>query len=188
MLVTAKHEFDAPLARVLQSLVDADYATYLGAHHPFFREVQVLSIAREQEGIRRQVRYRAQPPFSYLGPISIPKSWFVCTEWSRLDLRTHVLSFENVPELDSIRPKVVNRGTMSFRSDGPNKCVRTSNFEIDLLVAKSVRQLVELGIDLVAKQVVKSLDAEANVLTSWLAAEQSLSIVSPTSATAGVNA
>lgn len=172
MLVTAEHEFDAPLARVLESLVQADYAPYLAAHHPFFRDLQVLSLVDDEEGVQRQVRYRARPPFSHLGPISIPKSWFVWTEWSRLDRQTNVLSFENVPDLESIRSKVVNRGTMSFRALTPNKCVRSSKFEIDLLVAKSVRQLVELGIDLVAKQVVKSLDAEANVLASWLSASR----------------
>jgi hypothetical protein len=169
MLVQAEHEFQAPLSCVLESLVRDDYGPYLAAHHPFFREVQMLSLSGDESSIVRRVHYRARPPFSHLGPISIPDGWFVWTERSQLDLRKHVLSFENVPEHDSIRTKVVNRGTMSFRSRGPDKCVRCSAFEIDLRVGKGVRQLVELGVDLVAKQVKKSLDAEAYVLASWLA-------------------
>jgi hypothetical protein len=169
MLVQAEHEFHAPRSRVLESLVREDYGPYLAAHHPFFREVQMLSLSQDGNTIVRCVRYRARPPFSHLGPISIPDSWFVWTERSQLDLGKEVLTFENVPEHESIRPKVVNRGTMSFRSNGPDKCVRRSAFEIDLRVAKSMRQLVELGVDLIAKQVKKSLDAEAYVLASWLA-------------------
>lgn len=173
MQIHAEHEFAAPLSRVLQSLVRPDYASYLAASHPFFREVEVLSIERERDALVRRVRYRARPPFSHLGPVFIPRSWFVWVEHSRLDLRANVLSFENVPELESIRPKVVNRGTMRFDSVGAERCVRKASFEIDLVVSKSVQVLVELGIDLVSKQVSKSLDAEAQILAGWLSAQHS---------------
>jgi hypothetical protein len=168
MQLTAQHEIDAPLSLVIGSLLRADYATYLASHHGFFREIEVLGLNHDHQGrVLRRVRYRAQPPFTHLGPVSIPRSWFIWTERSCLDLRTNVLSFDNVPERESIRAKVVNRGTMSFSALSENKCMRRAVFEIDLLVSKAVRPLVELGVELIAKQVANSLDTEARVLANF---------------------
>lgn len=170
MHIQASHEFDANIERVLDSLIRSDYAAFLSQHHPFFEDVRVLSLTQDAQSIRRYVRYQARPVFSKLGPFSIPDSWFVWTEVSVLDLRTRVLTFENVPELESIRPKVVNRGKMVFRSLPDRRTVRHSSFEIDLRVARVYRPLVELGKQMVGKQVSKSLDQEAEILNRWIGA------------------
>lgn len=170
MQIHASHELDANIERVLDSLIRSEYAAYLSDHHPFFEDVRVLSLKQDAYSIRRYVRYQARPVFSRLGLISIPESWFVWTEMSVLDLRTRVLTFENIPELESIRPKVVNRGKMVFRSLPQGRTVRHSTFEIDLRVAKVYKPFIELGTQLIGKQVVKSLDQEAAVLNRWIGA------------------
>jgi len=170
MQIQASHELDANIERVLDSLIRSEYAGYLSAHHNFFEDVRVLSLTQDAHSIRRYVRYQARPAFSRLGPFAIPESWFVWTEVSVLDLRTRVLTFENVPELESLRPKVINRGKMVFRSLPDRRTVRHSSFEIDLLVGKVYRPFVELGKQLVGKQVLKSLDQEAAVLNQWIGA------------------
>ena len=184
MQIHASHELDANIERVLDSLMRSEYATYLSDHHSFFEDVRVLSLKQETYGIRRHVRYQARPAFSRLGPFAIPESWFVWTEVSVLDLRTRVLTFENIPELESIRPKVVNRGKMVFRSLPQGRTVRHSTFEIDLKVGNVYKPFIELGKQLVCKQVVKSLDQEAAILNRWVGAlwaETALPIVRPDS-------
>ncbi len=170
MQIQASHELNSNIERVLDSLIRSEYAGYLSTHHSFFEDVRVLSLTQDEHSIRRYVRYQARPVFSRLGPFSIPKSWFVWTEVSVLDLRTRVLTFENVPELESLRPKVVNRGKMVFRSLPDRRTVRHSSFEIDLRVGKVYGPLLELGKQLVGKQVLKSLDQEAMVLNQWIGA------------------
>jgi hypothetical protein len=170
MHICTSHEFDASLERVLDSLIRAEYAAYLCEHHPFFEDVRVLSLSQDAYSIRRYVRYQARPIFAKLGPFSIPASWFVWTEVSVLDLRTHVLTFENIPELESIRPKVVNRGKMVFRALPGRRSVRHSTFDIELRVPLVYRPFVELGTQLVGVRVQKSLDQEAEVLSRWVAA------------------
>ncbi len=170
MQITASHELNANVERVLDSLIRAEYAGYLSQHHSFFEDVRVLSLQQDAHSIRRYVRYQARPAFSRLGPFSIPASWFVWTEVSVLDLRTRVLTFENIPELESLRTKVINRGKMVFRALPGQRTVRHSSFEIDLMVSRIYRPLVELGKQLVCRQVVKSLDQEADVLNRWVGA------------------
>ena len=167
MEIKVVHELDCDLGAALDSLVSAEYPAFLASQHRFFRDVRVLALVSTASGIRRYLRYEASPPFANLGPFSIPPAWFVWNELSDLDLRTHTLTFENVPELESIRPKVINRGVMRFRSLPNARCERASTFEIDLRVSGVLRAFVDLGIELVAKQVKRSLDEEAEVLSRW---------------------
>jgi hypothetical protein len=118
------------------------------------------------------VRYRARPFIARLGVFSLPAAWFVWVEQSSFDRSAGVLRFENVPELTSVRTKVINRGTMSFhaerRADGSWLTTRDADFEIDLCVGAMYRPLAELALSMIRRQLESSLDEEARLLTAWL--------------------
>lgn len=173
MKLCLSHRFDAPVARVMRTLSSAQYATHLAAHHSFFHEIEVLR-RRESAGVvERSVRYRARPFITRLGVFSLPATWFSWVEQSRFDLKAGLLSFDNVPEVESVRAKLVNRGSMQFDAQvdarGHEHTRRTATFELAFDVPALYRPLAELGLALVARQLESSLDEEAALLAAWLA-------------------
>jgi len=173
MKLRIEHVFQAPLGEVVAALASSEYAAHLSEQHSFFADIRVLSRRECEHEVQRTVRYRAEPFIARLGMFSLPAEWFVWIEQSSFDLQRGLLSFDNVPEVASVRDKVVNRGTMRFsaeqREDGAWFTTRTSEFEIDFLVPALVRPLAELGLTMVRRQLEGSLDEEALLLEAWLA-------------------
>jgi hypothetical protein len=172
MLVRLSHRFDAPLCAVIDALSSSAYAAHLAEAHSFFAQIDVLSRLEQGEVVVRSVRYRAQPFIARLGMFSLPADWFVWVEQSSFDRGAGCLQFENVPELASVRPKVINRGTMLFRAqqrdDGSWLTTREAQFEIDLRVGPLYRPLAELALSMIGRQLQSSLDEEARLLAAWL--------------------
>jgi hypothetical protein len=172
MLLRLNHRFEAPVRAVIDALSSREYAAQLAAAHSFFAQVDVLSRVEQGDVVVRTVRYCARPFIARLGMFSLPAEWFVWLEQSSFDRRRGVLRFENVPELTSVREKVINRGTMSFcaerRLDGSWLTTRTADFEIDLRVGPLYRPLAELALSMMRRQLESSLDEEARLLTAWL--------------------
>jgi len=174
MHLTMHHRFDAPLEAVLETLVGAEYPRFLAANHSFFAAIEPLALETSPTHVARSLRYRARPFITRLGVFSLPASWFVWVEQSRLDLARARLTFDNVPEVESVRDKVVNRGVMQFRTQrgesGRFYTVRESRFELALEVAPLYRPLADAALGMVARQLGSSLDEEARLLARWLAA------------------
>jgi len=172
MLLRLSHRFEAPVESVIDALSSREYAAQLAAAHSFFAQIDVLSRADHGDVVIRTVRYRARPFIARLGVFSLPAEWFVWLEQSSFDRKRGVLRFENVPELASVRDRVINRGTMSFhaqrRSDGSWLTTRDADFEIDLTVGPLYRPLAELALSLMRRQLESSLDEEARLLSAWL--------------------
>jgi hypothetical protein len=167
------HRFFAPMDAVVSALASAEYAAHLAAQHSFFADIRVLSLRESADAVERELRYRARPFITRLGVFSLPASWFVWVEQSRFDLRRGLLTFENVPEVESVRGKLINRGTMQFRTQldeaGRVLTTRESCFELAFQVPAVYRPLAELGLTMVARQLESSLDEEARLLSGWLA-------------------
>lgn len=166
------HSFDAPRDAVLDALASASYAHELAAAHSFFEAIDVLAIAERAGLVERTLRYRARPFLRRLGMLSLPPSWFVWVEHATLDRARGLLTFENVPELASVRAKVVQRGTMEFHAehtaDGTLATVREAVFEVGFDVAAAYRPLAELALSMVCRQLESALDEEARLLAAWL--------------------
>lgn len=173
MKLCLSHRFDAPVAQVMRTLASAEYATHLAAHHSFFDAIDVLRTRESAGVVDRSVRYRARPFITRLGVFSLPATWFSWIEESRFDLSAGLLSFDNVPEVESVRAKLLNRGAMHFEAQvdarGHEHTRRTSTFELAFTVPALYRPLAELGLSLVARQLESSLDEEATLLAAWLA-------------------
>jgi hypothetical protein len=166
------HQFEAPLAAVISTLEDPTYTQALVAEHSFFSEVQVLSLAVTPTRVARKLRYRGRPLMARLGPFSLPSDWFTWTEHSVFDRASRVLAFENVSEVESVRDKFVNRGTMRFepqRSERGLVTTRISHFELDLKVARVYAPLRAAALRSIATQLESSLEEEARFLARSLA-------------------
>ncbi|MDB4974519.1 MAG: hypothetical protein JWN48_2860 [Myxococcaceae bacterium] len=172
MQICLSHRFEAPVEAVVRALASAQYAAHLGERHSFFADIRVLESRERERVIERSVRYRAQPFITRLGVFSLPPSWFVWVEQSRIDLERGLLEFENVPEVASVRGKLINRGAMQFRAQldeaGNLFTLREARFEVAFEVAPLLRPLADAALSLVARQLVSSLDEEARLLRAWL--------------------
>jgi hypothetical protein len=175
MQLSICHHFRAPLASVLATLEQPSYAAHLAREHSFFADIEVLSVRRAGSRFERVVRYRARPFITRLGLFSLPASWFVWVEHSQFDYATGLLTFDNVPELESVRTKMQNRGRMLFRAQhdehGVPLTTRESTFELAFDVPLAYRALRELALSTVARQLTASLDEEAKLLARWVAQE-----------------
>jgi hypothetical protein len=174
------HQFAAPQSAVVATLEDAFYARSLAATHSFFSHIELLTLDVTAAHVRRTVLYRARPIVARLGPFSLPADWFTWIEHAELERATGLLRFENVPQRETVRDKVVNRGTMQFRSRtdecGRVNTVRESRFELGLHVARMYAPLAELALTMIASQVESSLQEEARFLESYLQAAPSLQL------------
>lgn len=173
LVVRRSHRFAAPVDAVLAALSSEAYAATLTAHHPFFAEVEVLALHASERKIVRRVRYRARPFIARLGPFSPAPEWFAWTEEAVLDRERAVLTFENVPLLESVRARFENRGSMWFRlmvdASGRAFTQRDARFEVAFRVGAGYRPLADLALSMVARQLESALDDEARLLAGWLA-------------------
>lgn len=168
MEIVATHRFEAPLSRVVAALASPAYATHLAQAHSFFSQIEPLAHREHEGGWQRRVRYRARPFIAKLGVFPLPAEWFAWEEHSSFERRSGQLRFENVPLLESVREKAVNRGAMQFH-EGPQGTTREARFEVDFRVPAVYRPLKELALGMVRRQLLASLDEEASLLARWLA-------------------
>ena len=169
MSLQLRHCLAASLDDTLAALASAEYARLLAARHPFFAEVEVLSLRVTPSVVERRLRYRARPFIARLGPFSPAPDWFVWTEHSRLDRKLATLVFENVPVLESVRRTFACSGSMRFFAapEGAGT-IRDSCFDLAFHVPTIYRPLSELALALVRRQLAHTLDTEARLLARWV--------------------
>lgn len=179
MQLQRNQRIGAPLRAVLATFEDAEYPRALVAVHSFFSDVELLGLQSSARTVTRTMRYRARPFIARLGPFSPSPEWFTWTEHAVLDRSLGVLRFENVPELESVRPMVTQRGTMLFHEDrdehGAAVTVRSSNFALGLAVPALYRPIAAGVLSLIARQIEGSLDEEVRFLERYLREPRSTS-------------
>jgi hypothetical protein len=167
MKLVIRHDFAAPLELVVATLACPHYTAHLARTHSFFEQIELLSRQDGESHWQRRMRYRARPFIARLGVFSLPAAWFAWVEHARYEHASGVLAFDNVPLLESVRGRVINRGTMQFtRQTG--RTVREARFEIDFKVPPIYRPLKEMALAMVRRQLTRSLDEEAALLAGWL--------------------
>jgi hypothetical protein len=173
MELSLSHRFEAPLASVVDTLGSPDYSAHLARAHSFFERIELLERVESASHWQRRMHYRARPFIARLGVFSLPAEWFTWIERATYDYASGALTFENVPTLESVRDRVINRGQMRFRESldelGNVHTVREAHFEIDFRVPAVYRPLKELALTMVRRQLESSLDEEAALLAGWLA-------------------
>jgi hypothetical protein len=168
MELVIQHRFAAPRDLLVETLACPAYTAHLASAHSFFAHIEPVAQHEDASCWRRRVQYRARPFIARLGVFSLPAEWFAWEEHSRYERASGLLTFENVPLLESVRDKVVNRGAMHFREDARGT-LREARFEIDFQVASMYRPLKEMALGMVRRQLIGSLDEEAALLAGWLA-------------------
>jgi len=173
MELTIRHSFEASLASVVDALGCPHYAAHLAHNHSFFERIELLERVVKASDWQRRMHYRARPFISRLGVFSLPAEWFTWVERASYEHASGALTFENVPTLESVRDRVINRGQMRFYEStdarGRRVTVREARFEIDFLVAAMYRPLKELALTIVRRQLESSMAEEATLLAGWLA-------------------
>jgi hypothetical protein len=153
---------------VERAMLDPRYLDYLLQHHGVLLEVQALERTEEGPLVRRRVRYRPRPVIPSVGPKRVPPEWFAFVEQSTYDRTRKEMTFSNVPTSGAISRMLVNTGTLRLRASGAGT-ERTVSGEIKLQLPFLLKPLAMIGERLIHSEGLKILDAEAPVLSRYVA-------------------
>lgn len=164
-----RHVFDAPLAKVEEAMFHADYPAFLLEHHGVLLEIEPKERNETDREIKRKVRYRPKAVIESIGPKRVPPEWFAFIEESSYDKASHRLTFRNVPTSSKISSMMINKGTITLRASGESRTERITEGELKLDLPFFIKPLAMIGERVIHSEAVKILDAEARVMTKWLA-------------------
>jgi hypothetical protein len=164
-----KRQFlEGTVEEVERAMLDPRYLDYLLQHHGVLLEVQALERKEEGPLVRRRVRYRPRPVVPSIGPKKVPPEWFAFVEQSTYDRNRKEMTFSNVPTSHSISRMLVNTGTLRLRPSG-TRTERTLEGEIKLQLPFLLKPLAMIGERMIQAEGLKILDAEAPVLSRYVA-------------------
>jgi len=164
-----KRQFlEGTVEEVERAMLDPRYLDYLLQHHGVLLEVQALERKEEGPLVRRRVRYRPRPVIASVGPKKVPPEWFAFIEQSTYDRNRKEMTFSNVPTSHSISRMLVNTGTLRLRPSG-TRTERTLEGEIKLQLPFLLKPLAMIGERMIQAEGLKILDAEAPVLSRYVA-------------------
>jgi len=164
-----KRQFlEGTVEEVERAMLDPRYLDYLLQHHGVLLEVQALERKEEGPLVRRRVRYRPRPVIASVGPKQVPPEWFAFIEQATYDRNRKEMTFSNVPTSHSISRMLVNTGTLRLRPSG-TRTERTLEGEIKLQLPFLLKPLAMIGERMIQAEGLKILDAEAPVLSRYVA-------------------
>jgi len=159
-----RHELDAPLDRVIETMLGPDYYPYLTAHMKLIEKIEPQERTEDERTIRRKTLYRPVPIIKSIGPKRVPPEWMAFTEVSTFDKTTRELRFDNIPLTGPAKSRLTNKGTIRFSAAGATRTVRTTSGELKL----DVFLVGGLAERVIAGEAQKLLDEEARVFNQLL--------------------
>src|SRR5947207_2015192 len=113
-----KHTFDAPRDAVIAAMFDPALLDHLKKEMSTIREIQTLERNDDATSLRRRIRYTPEPLIKKIGPKEVPPGAMAWVEQSRFDKAAQRLEFENIPDMNTVRKLLTNKGTITFRDLG----------------------------------------------------------------------
>jgi hypothetical protein len=169
MFFEVEHILDGALEAIEAAMFHPDYLNYLVSNHEILTGTRSQNIEERGDQITRRVHYVARPAFDHVGFKEVPPSWFEFVESSTFDKRTHVMSFHNVPVVEKVAERMLNRGEIILEPLPSGKTRRRTKAEIKLrnlpLLARPMAPMVE---QMIAREAKRLLEIEARVLNAWL--------------------
>jgi hypothetical protein len=165
-----EHVFDAPIEIVEAAMFHPDYATFLVEQSDLINHADLKSLEDDGLHIRRRVQVAPVPSFDRIGTRKVPPEWFEFVEESVWDRKGRKLQFQNIPVFEEIARRLTNRGEVSLEVASAGKTRRRTQGEVRIqnlpLIVKPLTGLVE---SMLAREAKRMLDAEANILRTFLA-------------------
>jgi hypothetical protein len=160
-----KHTFDAPLDAVVAAMFDPALFEHLKQNmKSTMVDIQPIERKEDDGAVRRRTRYVPVPLIRRVGPKEVPPGAMAFIEDSTFDKRQRRLSFENIPDMGTLRKLLVNKGTITFRDLG-SRTERTVAGELNV----KVFLLGKIAERLIYGEAEKILNDEARALSSFLA-------------------
>ncbi len=169
MKFESRQRIQGTVEEVERAMLDDRYPEFLLKHHGVFLEAQQLEKKEEGNKVRRKVRYRPKPVIPSIGPKTVPPEWFAFIETSTYDRSRKELTFNNVPTSNRISSLMVNTGVLKLKDVGGGQTERTLDGEISLKLPFLMKPLAMIGERVIQAEGIKLLDAEASVLTRFIA-------------------
>src|SRR5215510_9575292 len=124
-----KHTFDAPMGSVVAAMFDPKVFDHLKSNMTTITNIEPIERTEDDGVIRRRTRYFPVPLIKKIGPKTVPPGAMAFVEDSRFDKRANRLEFENIPDMNTLRRLLVNKGSISFRELPGGKTERTVSGE-----------------------------------------------------------
>jgi hypothetical protein len=159
-----KHTFDAPIDDVVAAMFDPALFEHLKQNMATLHDVKPLDRKEDATAIERKTRYMPEPLIKRVGPKEVPPGAMAFIEESHFDKGARRLSFENIPDVATLRKFLVNRGVITFRDLG-GKTERTIQGELEV----KVFLLGRIAERLIYGEAEKMLNEEAKALASFIA-------------------
>jgi hypothetical protein len=160
-----KHTFDAPVDAVIAAMFDPALFAHLKKNMSTMRDIQAVERTEDGSTIRRRTRYTPEPLIKHIGPKEVPPGAMAFIEDSRFDKQARRLEFENIPDMQTLRKLLVNKGTITFRDLGGGRSERTVSGELTV----KVFLLGKIAERIIYGEAEKILNEEARALASFLA-------------------
>ena len=161
-----KHTFDAPIDSVVAAMFDPNLFDHLKSNMKTITKIEPLDRNEDDGTIRRRTRYTPVPLIKKIGPKTVPPGAMAFVEDSKFDKRAKRLEFENIPDMNTLRKLLVNKGSISFRELPGGKTERTVSGEL----AVKVFLLGKIAEKIIYGEAEKILNEEAAALNSFIKA------------------
>ena len=161
-----KHTFDAPIDAVVAAMFDPKLFDHLKSNMKTIQGIDPIERNEDDGIIRRRTRYTPVPLIKKIGPKTVPPGAMAFVEDSKFDKRAKRLDFENIPDMNTLRRLLVNKGSISFRELPGGKTERTVSGEL----AVKVFLLGKIAEKIIYGEAEKILNEEASALASFIKA------------------
>ena len=169
MKFVVRQRITGSVEQVERAMLDERYLPFLLEHHGVLLEAQLLERSEDGGLGKRKVRYRPKPGIKSVGPRSVPPEWFAFVETSTYDRKSHTLTFSNVPTPKRIQSMRVNTGALALRDAGGGETERMVEGDVSLKLPFFLKPVAMLGERLIKAEGIKLLEAEAPVLSRFIA-------------------
>jgi hypothetical protein len=164
-----KHTFDAPLAEVLEAMLDPALDDYLKANVKLVKDIKPMERVEDGRVVRRKVRYVPVPMIQKVGPKHIPPEALAWVAEFTIDRDRHEVSFKNIGEHERVRRHLENGGTLRFRDVGGGKTERVTSGELKVTNLPFIlRPLGMLAEQIIYSNAQKILNEEARAFGEFL--------------------
>lgn len=161
--------FDYPVQVIEEALfMDENIGEFLVTEMPSLLQLEKIEIVKEENTVRRRIRYLPKPLITKVGPKKIPQEAMEWIENSTYDIDTHKLIYKNIPTHPKIGKMFSNSGEIVLIPRG-NQTERIISGELKIHVP-IFGAIAERIIFKTAKTV---LEEEAQALKKYIEKKQS---------------
>lgn len=163
-----QHSFAAPVAQVLDALVDPEFPSYMKQHMKSMTNIESLDRQEAGSKLKWRLRCTPEPIIKRIGPKEVPPELLTFVQESTLERDQSTIEFRNIAEHPRVLKHLTSVGTFYFRSVGEGT-ERTISGELTVGgLPFLLRPLAAIAEQIIYSQAQNLLNEEAQVFAQFL--------------------